>query len=197
MEDEEDPFMGKKLAIYHAGAVRIRFDLLATTQKEKHLALKFMHVFADHLLKAQENNEYKSLNFSFYTSHTLEAELEKYSQSDIHIIFKSFFVFWSLLFISIWFNLSCDKQASDSTCCCKYLFDLICFRVKWNSLLQSLRSKFNRIMINSGSFMPFTILIKFVLTITSSFGAISLLNVELNPFALTVIFILMSKCNET
>jgi len=196
MDEEEDPYMGKKLAIYHAGAVRIRFDLLATTEKEKYLSIKFMHVFADHLLKVQENDEYKSLNFSFYTSHTLQAELEKYSQNDIHAIIKSFFVFWILLFFSIWFNFSCDKQANNSTCCCKTLFDLICFKVTWKNILEKINSKFNRLMINSGSFMPFTILIKFILSITSSFGAISLLSVELNPFALTIIFILMSKSNE-
>lgn len=46
--------------VTHSGVLRVRFDLLSTTQREKRQAIKFMKKFVVHMDKIERENKYDS-----------------------------------------------------------------------------------------------------------------------------------------
>jgi hypothetical protein len=166
---------GDRHIITHASAIRTRFDLLSTSKREKQLAMKFMHKFAASMEEAQKNDRYKHLNFSYYTSHTLSSELERYSKWDVDLVQIMFSAFWFTFVLSMWFGSNSFSPKNQ--------------KLKWFKNFFS----YETLCIYNSSYLPFLILIKFILAITSSFGFVSLINVEINPFTFAIIIIIMSK----
>lgn len=106
IENSDSEFFGPKHAIVQAGSLRIRFDLLATTEREQYMAKKFMKRFVEHMTQIQEEDRlYKNLNISFYASHTFTDEIEKYSKIDLKFIILTLVVLFGLFCLSMWFYL--------------------------------------------------------------------------------------------
>lgn len=196
IDNSSNSYYGDKYAIYHASTFRVRFDLLSTNPKEKDLAIKYMHKFADYMGELEAKEEVKHLNFSYYTSHTLRVELEKYSKIDSDLLKWSFICFWTVLILTMCFNLNTSWSQSTSGKMSEkrhYLLILknyfCCFQNGFHSFFINHES----FCIRGGSYLPLILLVKFVLTITSSFGAVSLINVEVNPLTATTIIVFMSN----
>lgn len=168
-EKMRNPTTGEPLngnVIVHAGVFRLRFDLLSTTEKEKMLAQKYMIKFVELMGRIETENRYNNLNISYHASYLLNAEIEKYSVVDTKFILLAFVIFAATLSLSMWLNLGSFKLSE--------------FSVK-------------SIFTNGAGYLPIFILFQFILTITSTFGTTSLLNIATNQLNLTIIFIFLSK----
>jgi hypothetical protein len=252
-DNNTQSYYGERYELVHTGTFRVRFDLLSTTSREKHLSLKWMHKFAEEIGRLQDSGNVSHLNFSYHTSMTITAEIEKYSRFDVPFIIWFFVIFWSSLVLSMWLNLgssvynkSGSKLRSDemmngigggckptihnrysasddslptqpltarSSRCCggisRMLSRFSCHSVRLSLLAccavccsslagvcMRMKTKCFRpksVCINGASFLPLCLILQFVLTIISTYGLISLLNIETNPMTLTVIFIILSN----
>ena len=166
--DEPDDIMGNGYAIVHASALRNRFDMLATTETERRRSVRFMQRFAAHMEEQVAKNRWPHLNVSFYTSHTLQDEIARYSVGDVSLVMSTFVCFWLTLLLVMWLysTLNIGTSRSPHTC---FVLDM------------------GRILL------PLGILAQFSLTILASFGLLAILGIQLNPFALLAVFILMGS----
>ena len=99
IDNEGDSSQGK-LAPVHTGTVRNRFDLLYNSEKNRKLAIKFMKRFTQFIGEIKQNNTYPHLNMSYFTSHSLTDEIEKYSKIDTNYVLVSIAFFWLTMLIS-------------------------------------------------------------------------------------------------
>jgi hypothetical protein len=162
LENSRDDYFGDKHAIIHAAVLRARFDLLATSEREKHLAVKFMHRFAEHMGKLEADDVFKNLNVSYHASHLLEHEIIKYSLLDLKFLALTL----AGVFVLVWISM--------------------CWFVGLNFSIRS-------VCVQSASCLPFIVIIQFVLIVTSTFGACSLLKIESNQLCFGVILIVLGN----
>lgn len=202
IENDTNSYYGDKHALIHTGALRVRYDLLSGTPKQKDLALKFMQKFSIKMAEIQKSEKFKSLNFSYYSSRLLNSEIEKYSKQDTHYVILTFVAFWLTFVIAMWINSSSNKhdkkinnKEDKMTSFREYLSCILSlslikewfYNLKQNCLLPT------SLCLNGASFLPLVLLLQFVFSITSTYGFLSLIQVESNPITFTVIIILMSK----
>jgi hypothetical protein len=189
----------KRCFVYHAGAIRNRFDLLYQTRAERLLALNFMQSFAQMMQQIELNNTYEHLNISYHASQTLQTEIEKYSMDDLKYLIGMFVSFWLLFFVTMWLDLGSfwlklertlhfhvNKRAGRFG-----LFgnDGYCTKM---SILKSF-FYYNPFWIYNAGYLVFVTFIQFVVTLLCSAGFMSLIGVEINPLFNTIVFALMSK----
>ena len=170
--------------------IRNRFDLLYTTKKQKERSIKFMNQFVDYMSKMSHNENNSSLfEYSYYTSHTMEQELEKYSLNDLKYVMITFILFWivyiilsvldfDFLFIRIRLYLI-KKITSKKTCS------------KLDNEMSSSKQNID-FFIKKNIFIPLMSIAQFFFTIIASLGLISLLGIEANQLLFSSIFVLMS-----
>jgi hypothetical protein len=120
VDNDTGSYYGERYVVTHTGTFRVRFDLLYTSARERHLSLKWMHEFADELARLEQSGHVSHLNFSYHTSQTLTSEIEKFSKFDVPFVVWFFVLFWSTLTICMWLNwgssgYSRSKRDSDET----------------------------------------------------------------------------------
>lgn len=109
---------------------------------------------------------------SYHASQLLNDEIAKYSAHDTRYILLAFVIFALALTLSMWLGLNSS-----------------CF-LPWSK-----RALTDSVLMAGSGWMPFIILLHFILTATSSFGVTSLLNFNTNPLCFTVVFVFLSKFN--
>lgn len=173
-----------KCYITHFGQIRNRFDLLSTTPKERYLSVKFLHEFVDRLSTLQS----EIFDFSFHTSHTLESEIVKYSIYDTRFVITALILFWLTFFVLMSFDI-------DSLSYKVISHEVKQFRqnIKVNSVLFEVAKFFLHFWLNGSGFMVMITFIQFLLTLLSTVGLLSLLQVPVNQLLYTIVFALMSK----
>lgn len=196
IDNEGESNQGAKLAPVHSGTVRNRFDLLYDNERNKYLSIKFMKKFTNFMKEIKLNNTYPNLNMSYFTSHSLTDEIEKYSKSDTNYVLFSIILFWLSLLISLIISPAKQQQqqqqpesiirsnlssSSSSSTVKSYLFN------KYNNF------SCDFILANSAWYLTFVVLIQIVLTFSASFGVLSLLGVRVNFLTATIVFILLSN----
>ena len=92
---------GRKFVILGAKVLRTRFDLLYDTDEMKELSVKWMFAFSEKM--AELNGQLSHLEILYFTSHTLESQIEIYSKFDLPFIMTSFavLVLFYVLFVII------------------------------------------------------------------------------------------------
>jgi hypothetical protein len=163
--------------IKKAYLIRNRFDFLFGTEKQKQLSVKFMHEFVKYMESIEKVNMYSDFNISYHTSHTLQAEIEKFSQLDLKYVALMFFSFWCIFFCLMWFDLNLIK---------------ILLSTNSRSLMIFL-NKLNWFFINSSGLLIFATVVQYLSTIVASLGLMSLFKVPINQILYTILFVLMSK----
>jgi hypothetical protein len=167
-------------------AIRNRFDLLSTTEKERELSVKFMIKFAEYMSKLSQNN-FSLFEFSFYTSHTMENEIRKYSLNDIKYVGISFFLFWIVYtFLSI-FDFKFISNIIK-----KYIFKKLTTNKFTYVPNNQCSTNFDNWCIRKNIILPLMSFVQFIFTIIASLGLISLLGIEANELLFSSIFVLMS-----
>lgn len=186
---------GGNLAPVHTGTVRNRFDLLYSNEKNRNLSIKYMKKFTKFMEEIKLNNTYPHLNMSYFTSHSLTDEIEKYSKSDTNIVLVSFLFFWISLLISM--TLSPDKPTMISSVSSMSRSNLSSSSSSstLKSYLISVSSSFNldSILTNGAWYLTFVCFFQIIITFTASFGLLSFLGVRVNFLTATIVFILVSK----
>lgn len=165
--------------ITHIGQIRNRFDLLSITDEEKHISEKFLHKFVKHM----ENIQSDILEFSFHTSHTLETEIIKYSAIDVKYAYLTLGSFWFSFFVL----MSIDIDFLSWKIVSREFENLK--KNPWTHLFKL----FCRFWLNGSGFMVMTTFYQFVMTILSTLGLMSLLDMAINQLLYTIIFVLMSE----
>ncbi len=166
--------------ITHIGQIRTRFDLISTTAEDKEVALKFLHKFVEHMERLQSD----MFDFTYHTSHTLETEIIKYSILDLPYVQLALGFFWLSFFVLMsvdvdflnWKIISEELESFKKSDICSHIFKLFC-----------------RFWLNGAGFMVLITFIQFFLTILSTLGLMSLLDIAINQLLNTIIFVLMSK----
>lgn len=169
--------------------IRNRFDLLARTQKEKELAIRFMHTFADFMqnITTFNNHQYPYFDFSFHTSHTLETEIRKYSLNDVYFVFLTFISFWLVYFLLIFIDISTGmKDWLNSKMTEKQTNDL---EERRDGLDKLFSLKY--LCINSCGLFALVSFVQFIFTLVSSLGMLFLVGISANQLLYTVLFVLM------
>jgi len=178
-----------KCFITHFGQIRNRFDLLSTTEKERYLSVKFLKEFANHLSKLQSD----IFDFSFHTSHTLEDEIVKYSIYDSRFVIIALILFWLVFFVLMSFDI-------DSLSYKVIRHEINQFRqnIKANSVCYEMTRFFLHFWLNGSGFIVMITFIQFILTLTSTVGFLSLLQVPINQLLYTIAFALMiNSCHQS
>jgi hypothetical protein len=191
--------------ITQVSMIRNRFDLLANNSTEIKLALKFMDRFVDFMSQLKQNEtSFKYITFSYHASHTLEAELAKYSANDLKCIGVSFLVFWFVYLLILIFEF---ERFRLKNFCRKISFLLQCkketdintsFKSKFSSNLKTLfgesdsRTKVN-LHISDIMFLVLISFLQFLITIMASLGLMSLIGFSVNQLLYSIVFVLMSN----
>jgi hypothetical protein len=186
--------------VYHAGAIRNRFDLLYQTKAERLLAVAFMRSFAEMMHQLELNNTYNHLNVSFHASQTLQSEIEKYSMADLKYLVGLFVTFWLLFFLTMWLDLGSFWLKLERTL--KFHFNKraggrfglfghegYCTKM---SVLKSI-FYYNPFWIYNAGYLVFVTFVQFVITLVDTVGFMSYIGVQTNPLFYTIVFVLMSK----
>lgn len=172
----------EELHLVHASTIRNRFDLLATSKKEKELAIEFMKAYVEYMDSIRfDQTKFPHLSISYFSSHALSTEIEKYSKFDVPYLILSFIAFWILFLIS-------------------FVFQTV--RVKSNLEVsnQKLMTRlFEKLQVYMCTFSIFCVaFIQVVLTIASAFGALALMGVNPNLLTPTILFIVtIVSCNQS
>ena len=69
-----------------------------------------MHKFVDTLGELDSSNSLSHLNFSYYSSRTMQTEIEKYSKPDMTYVIWFLVFFWLSLSFAMWFNMSSSSS---------------------------------------------------------------------------------------
>jgi hypothetical protein len=190
IDNEGDSSQGK-LAPVHSGTVRNRFDLLYNSEKNRKLAIKFMKRFTQFIGEIKQNNTYPHLNMSYFTSHSLTDEIEKYSKIDTNYVLVSIAFFWLTMLIS--FIISPTKK-NDANLIRPSLSSSSSSSTIKSFLIQKYTSFSWKNVLNNGAwYLTFIVLLQIVFTFTASFGVLSLLGVRVNFLTATIVFILLSN----
>jgi len=73
------------LISFFEGIIRTRFDVLSIGDgKPTDMGISFMNAFVNYMKLVQRN--YKHLEISFFTSHSLNPEIESFSRQDAQFI---------------------------------------------------------------------------------------------------------------
>jgi hypothetical protein len=178
------------------GAVRTRFNLKSTTLYDQYLAKIFMIKFVNVLknLKLSKQLNFDNVDFTFYASHTLVYELEAYTFKDFNqkfIISVTSFVL--LIFVLILIkNYRSEKEFQNIDN--EDVNDNI-KRRNFKSLLKRFKNicvKNDSCCVTGGSYLPFAIIIQNVLTVSATFGVVSLFHMSIKPLFLTIVIVLIS-----
>jgi hypothetical protein len=160
--------------VKHAPIIRNRFDLLSTTDEEKERAYLFMNEF----VKFMETVDNSLLNVSYFTSHTAQAEITKYSTIDVKYVAISFLFFWSFYAFVICFDLT------------KWLkrIKLYILSVQWANSRQN-----SSLCIDGGALLVGILILQIFLTIFATIGLLSYFNVILTQFLTVAVFAIFCK----
>jgi len=176
--------ISSKCFITHFGQIRNRFDLLSSTAEERYLSVKFLHEFADHMASIDSD----IFDFSFYTSHTLESEIIKYSIYDLRYVFIALVLFWLTFFVLMSFDID-----SLSFIIISREVKQLRQKIKKNTFFFEIMKLFMHFSLNGSAFMVMITFIQFFLTLFSTTGFLSLIQVPVNQLLYTITFALMSK----
>ena len=156
-----------------------------------------MREFAKYMKTLEANNSFKYLNFSFFTSHTLADELRDETIPDIHLFAWSFMLFWSFLTLSICLNISFSNSTNIScsnNSLLRQIFDSKLFNITFlKNYLSDKLCRPNSLLISGDIYLPMVLFIRFFLTIISTIGFVSLINVEINSLMITICLQLMGR----
>lgn len=111
------------------------------------------------------------MNVSYHASHLLNDEIQKYSTQDVKFVLLAMLVFLTIMSLTMWFGLNSTKF--------------------FKRLPQP-----ETIFVDGAGYLPIAIIVKFILTTTSTFGLTSLLNWDLNPLVFTIVFVFLSTRHE-
>jgi hypothetical protein len=169
--------------------IRNRFDLLSKTEKERQMSVKFMNQFVKYMSNiTQTQRKFSLFEISYYTSHTMENELRKYSLYDIKYVGISFLSFWI-----IYFFLSIIDFGSVTNIIKSFILKNILTKELSYNIKKGIISKNADCCVKKSIFIPLMSLVQFICTIIASLGLISLLGVEVNQLLYSSIFVIMSK----
>ena len=171
--------------VTHFGQIRNRFDLLSNSPMQKQLSIKFMHKFADYMSNVKSDY----FEFSFHTSHTLETEIYKYSKFDLKYVYYMFMAFWISYFCLMCIDFDYVSMSS-------MLNGIRAFRTASGasraSQFHMWLLRFMSVLFNGSGFLALVTFTQFLITIISTLGVMSFLDVAINKLLYTVIFVLMS-----
>jgi hypothetical protein len=167
--------------------IRIRFDLLASNETEKALSLKFMSAFVKHFQSLEKQpNKYNFFEFSYYTSHTILEEIEKYSLVDVNFVLVAGAFFWLIYFLFLAFDFKMIKNMARKICSTD------------NGGKKSGRSGSHffgskSFWVRTPGYLVFVTIAQFVLTCFSTLGLMSLFRVQINTTLYSIVFVLIRK----
>ena len=167
-----------ELNLVHAATIRNRFDLLASTERERRLAVKFMDKYVELMSGLKQNDTFSGLNVSYYTSRSLNDEIEKYSKLDTHYVVLSFMLFWLLVYVAFIYNSIKRIEPKESNLS------------RWR--LASLFHNY-KLSLCGGLFLPSVMIVQIVLTLTAVYGGLSLIGVSANFLTSSIVFIITSE----
>jgi hypothetical protein len=150
-----------------------------------------MKRFTQFIGEIKQNNTYPHLNMSYFTSHSLTDEIEKYSKIDTNYVLVSIAFFWLTMLIS--FIISPTK-INDANLIRTSLSSSSSSSTIKSFLIQKYTSFSWKNILNNGAwYLTFIVLLQIVFTFTASFGVLSLLGVRVNFLTATIVFILLSN----
>lgn len=167
--------MRGQLFLTHASLIRNRFDLLAETETERRLSIKYMEAFVEYMndVVTSEPSRFPSLEINYFTSHSLTPEIEKYSTIEIKYVGLSFLVFWILLLVLFIFSTTMRRSDDD-------VYDQ-------DSFISSIRMYLGVVLLVLAVFL------QIVVTFMSAFGLLALFKVNPNFLTTTIVFIVTSN----
>lgn len=124
----------------------------------------------------QKPLKYDALELSYFTSHTMVPEIEKYSMSDVKYVLLAVAVFWLVFYLFLTFDLTTLK----SLICC------------WSNRRRRQRNSAS-IWVRSSGYLVFIVIFQLVSTAFATCGCMSLYRVPLNTTIYSIVFALMSK----
>lgn len=166
--------------------IRNRLDLKFKDAEDRRKAIIYMHQFVKHMQSIKTVNLYPDFEFSYHTSHTLQSEIEYYSQFDLKYMALMFLGFWTVFFMLMWLDVS--------------LFRNLLFRSNTatdhqpkSSCLLEWFDKINWFFINSSGLLIIVTVIQYFATIIATLGLMSLFGVAANQILYTIVIVLMCK----
>lgn len=171
--------------ITHVGQIRNRFDLLSMSEEERYLSIKFLSKFVEHM-KSLESDLF---DLSFHTSHALEPEIISYSIKDLKWVGVMLGMFWLTFFLLMSLDIDFLSFKTISNAWMKFRKDAKC---------RQFFKFFLRFWLNGSGFMVMITFIQFVITISSTLGIMSLLDVPINQLLNTIVLVLMiNSCHQS
>lgn len=157
---------------------RMRFDLRSENASQVSRSLKFINAFVDFFQNIEHNDpgRYNLFDLSYYTSHTMMAEIEKHSLGDLVYVGGSFLSFWLVYFLFL-------------------VVDLDKIRRRWRRRRRDKlgRAANNSFWIRSTVYLVFVTFFQFAFTGVATLGFLSLCRVKINTMLYTIAFVLMSE----
>lgn len=182
-----------KCRVTHANMFRIRFDLLSSNQTEIDNALCFMQVFVERMTNATRDNTYPFFDFSFYTSHSLVQEVEKYSKLEIKYVLSAFVLFWFVFMLLMMIDVESMRQFVEK----KFQ------RSKRKHTAARNKDERNRsyanifnsssLWVRTPGYLVLVTFVQFFFTFVSALGFVSLLNMDITLMVYSSVFIIMGK----